>query len=141
MLAMARRITLLELDTVFAVCRLPTGANVGWAFEGSPPELLSVTRSRTEMEGTTVICDVAKVPSGVEADWGWHGFRFAGAFAFGETGVLDAVLSVLAEAKVPVLALASFETDYLLVKAERVDRLKQLLTESGHEVFRLAEFE
>ena len=133
---MARSVTLLELDMVFAVCRLPTAADVSWVFRGPPGELVSVTRSETEVEGTTVICDVADVPGGVEADYGWHGFRFDGVFAFGEVGVLESVLTVLADSGVPVLVVSSFEADYLLVKAERVDRLKRALLDAGHQVRR-----
>ncbi|MEL7239410.1 MAG: ACT domain-containing protein, partial [Planctomycetota bacterium] len=128
---------LLELDTVFSVCRLPLDADIAWAM-GKPAELVSIVRSTSEAQGTTVICDVAIVPEGVEADRGWHGFRFAGAFAFGETGVLESVLRGLADAGVPVLAVSTFETDYILVKAERVDRLKRELTAAGHTVGRLA---
>ena len=122
--------TLLELPGVYSICRLPTGAAVDWA----GGDFCCVMRSLSEAQETTVVCESGRVPHGVERDDGWHCFRFAGAFAFGETGVLDSVLSVLAGAKVPALAQSTFETDYVLVKAERVAKVVDLLREAGHEV-------
>jgi hypothetical protein len=81
---------------------------------------------------TTVICEQDAVPADVERDDGWRALRFAGAFDFREVGVLSSVLSVLADAQVPVLTLSTFETDYLLIKSHRFDRVREVLEEAGH---------
>ena len=121
----------LELDVLpetYTICRMPHGAAAPWA-SGT---LSSVSRSAREAEGTTVISDEATVPETVEADRGWHALRIGGVFGFGEVGVLGAVLNPLARAGVPVMVVCTFETDYVLVKASRFERVRQVLLDAGH---------
>ena len=117
-----------ELPETYAICRLPHGASAPWA----SGVLSSVTRSAREAEGTTVISDEATVPGDVEANRGWRAVRIVGIFDFGEVGVLGAVLNPLARADVPVLVVCTFETDYILVKAARFDRVRGVLLDAGH---------
>lgn len=124
-------LTLSVLPGLYAICRLPLNAEIDWA----AGELVSVIRSRRDLQGTTVICDETVVPAeGVEADRGWHALRFEGLFGFGEIGVLNSVLGPLARARVPVVSVSTFETDYVLIKAHRFDRVQEVLREAGHEV-------
>ncbi len=117
-----------ELPESYAVCRMPHGADAPWA-SGT---LSSLTRSQREAEGTTVISDETTVPDTVEADRGWRAIRIVGVFGFGEVGVLGSVLNPLARAGVAVMVVCTFETDYVLVKAARFDRLKSVLIDAGH---------
>jgi hypothetical protein len=116
------------LGGVYAVCRTAAGTDTGWA----RGELVVVARSASEAMETTVICDEGSIPADIEHDRGWRAIRFAGAFDFNEVGVLAGVLGVLAEAQLPVLTVSTFETDYLLIKAHRFDRVRQVLEEAGH---------
>ncbi len=116
------------LEGAYAICRVPAGADVSWAVG----ELRVVIEARGEALATTVICDEASVPAHVERDDGWRVIRFEGVFDFSEVGVLSEVLSTLADARVPVMTVSSFETDYLLIKAVRFDRVRQVLQEAGH---------
>ena len=126
----------LELDLLpdlYAVCRLPTDAAVpAWAGDDGGT-FVCVMRSRREAQGLTVICEESRVPAeGVEADRGWSAVRFVGAFDFGEVGVLASVIVPLGRARVPAMSVSTFETDYVLFKAERLDRVRAALEEAGH---------
>ena len=124
-------LSLVTLKSIYAICRLPMAADTSWA----KGELVSVIRSRLDLQGTTVICDESSVPAeGVEADGGWHAVRFDGVFGFGEVGVLNSVLGPLSRARVPVISISTFETDYILVKAHRYDRVMEVLRDAGHTV-------
>ncbi|MFI5335915.1 MAG: ACT domain-containing protein [Opitutales bacterium] len=113
----------------YAVCRLaPVGPVPAWA---ESAEFSSVTRTAEEL---SVLCPAHHVPAGVRHQSGWRLFKFAGPLAFTETGILAAVLAPLAAAKVSVLAQATFDTDYLLVKATDLDRTVAALTAAGHSV-------
>jgi hypothetical protein len=50
------------------------------------------------------------------------------------TGVLVTLARPLAEAGVSVFVISTYDTDYLLVKEERLDLALAVLAESGHEV-------
>ena len=123
-----RSVRLQPLNGLYAICRTAAGADVSWA----RGELVVVARASGELMETTVICDETSVASGVEHDAGWRALRFVGSFGFGEVGVLVSVVGVLAEAQVPVLTVGTFETDYVLVKSERFDRVREVLEEAGH---------
>ena len=123
-----RSLTLQFLDGEYAICRVAADAPVSWA-DG---ELVSIVQARPDAMLTTVICRAAAVPPHVDHDPGWRLLRLVGPFGFGETGVLASVLAVLADAGVPVLTVCTFETDYVLFKSPRPDRVRRALEEAGH---------
>lgn len=57
-----------------------------------------------------------------------------GPLEFGLTGVLASLDVPLAESKVGILAIATYETDYVLVRKSQLDLAAQTLRERGHEV-------
>ncbi len=113
----------------FAVCRLPATAPVpDWA--GSDV-FTSVTRTGEEL---SILCPAAQVPAGTKHESGWRLLKLQGPFAFTETGILAAVLAPLAAAKIGILAMATFDTDYVLVKSTRLAEARQALEAAGHAV-------
>ena len=69
------------------------------------------------------------VPAHVPGERGLRAFKVAGPFDFTETGILAAIAGPLGEAEIPIFALSTFETDYILVPARRFDEAAQLLSE------------
>ena len=117
-----------DLPGSFAVLRLAPDADV-------PAELLvppfhSVTRTPAEL---SIVCPENAVPAGSRAETGWALLALAGPFPFEMVGVLAAVLGPLAEAGVSIFALSTFDTDYVLVKRERLADAINALTAAGHE--------
>jgi hypothetical protein len=122
-------LTLRLLPGEFAICRLSAGEPVpAWADSAA---FSSVTRTGDEL---SVICPAAQVPATVKHDAGWRALKFQGPFAFTETGILAAVVAPLAAAKVSILAIATFDTDYLLVKSAQLDLVRRALERAGHAV-------
>ena len=72
------------------------------------------------------------VPAGVRAQCGWRCLRVRGPLAFELTGVLASLAAPLAAAGVPIFALSTFDTDYLLVPGERLDEALAALGAAGH---------
>ncbi|WP_343217704.1 ACT domain-containing protein [Jiella flava] len=121
--------TLRVLDGAYAIARLdPDAALPDWA-DGSG--FVSIARSAEEL---SILCRADRVPATIRADAGWRGFQFLGPFAFDQTGIAAAVLTPLATAKIAVLLIATFDTDYLFVKIENAGRAAEILTASGHVV-------
>jgi orotate phosphoribosyltransferase len=125
-----RRLTLIPLQDVYAVCRLEPAAGIPeWATWGG---FWSVSRSPDEL---SVVCRDGDVPPGVRCERGWRGWRLAGTFGLSaETGVLAALLDPLAAAGVSIFAVSTFDTDYLFVKAENAERAADVLRRCGHAV-------
>ncbi len=124
-------VTLHLLPGEFAVARLaPDAATPVWA---DSPIFSAVTRTRDEL---SIICPAEQVPATVRHEGGWILFKFQGPFAFTQTGVLASVLAPLAEARIGILALSTFDTDYLLVKSTDLEAAVRALHSAGHSVRR-----
>lgn len=120
-------ITLHLLPGEFAVCRL-SASEPAPAWAGSAV-FSAVTRTADEL---SIICPAAQVPAAVKSDAGRRVLKFQGPFAFAETGILASVLAPLASAKISILATATFNTDYLLVKSPQLDAARRALEAAGH---------
>jgi hypothetical protein len=123
----ALRLALLE-DAI-AVCRLaPDAAVPAWAWTGEPA---SVTRTRKEL---SIVCRAEAVAEGVRREAGWRCFEVAGPLEFGLTGLLASLAAPLAAADIPIFAIGTFDTDYVMVKAEHLARAMEVLRAAGHRV-------
>jgi hypothetical protein len=58
----------------------------------------------------------------------------AGVLDLSLVGVLASLLDPLAKAGVNVFVVSTFDTDYLLVKEEKVERVMETLRRAGHAV-------
>ena len=126
-------VTLTLLPGDYAICRLaPDAADPTWARE-SPVSVIA--RTPDEL---SVLCSAEKVPRGTQCEAGWRLFKFQGPFAFTQTGILAAVLNPLAEAIVGILAVSTFDTDYVLVKDTNLRRAQDVLLAAGHVVLTAA---
>ncbi|MGB7295639.1 MAG: ACT domain-containing protein [Candidatus Aminicenantales bacterium] len=116
---------------ILAICRLPPESEVpGWASGG---EFLSITRTNDEL---SIVCPQTAVPVDVKADRDWRCLKVAGPLDLRLTGVLASLTNPLAEARINIFAISTYDTDYLLVKEENLARAIGVLTESGHRVAR-----
>jgi hypothetical protein len=116
----------------YVVCRLDPSQEVPpWAWAGTG-QLASVTRTDAEL---SIICADAAVPVTVErAERGWRALRVAGSLDFNAVGVMARLTAPLARAGISILALATFDTDYLLVREADLDRAIAALRAAGHRV-------
>lgn len=95
----------------------------------------SVVRTRDELsivcpEG---LCSQDGLPDGALAERGWLALQLEGPFPFSMTGVLASFVQPLAAEQVPIFAISTFDTDYVLIKREDLDRAVIALAAAGHE--------
>lgn len=123
------KVTLILQTGEYATCRLlPSEPVPAWADSAG---FSSITRTTAEL---SIVCAAALVPTHIRAERGWRLFQFQGPFAFTATGILSAVLTPLATAKIGILALSTFDTDYLMVKNEKLTATIAALKATGHTV-------
>ena len=89
-----------------------------------------MTRSREEL---SIVCEEQRVPEGVRGERGWVALKLEGPFPFAMTGVLASFLQPLAEEKIAIFAISTFDTDYVLVKRADLERAMKALAAAGHE--------
>jgi hypothetical protein len=122
--------TLTLLAGRLMICRLEPDAGVpAWA----TGPLTSITRTEQEL---SVVCADAAVAEEVRCERGWRAFRIEGPLDFGLVGILASVLEPMAREKIPVLAVGTFDTDYVLLKQEHTERAAEALTRAGHVIHR-----
>jgi hypothetical protein len=122
------QLVLTLLPGVCAVSRLNRDEPVPqWA----TGDFVSVTRTRDEL---SIICDQSSVPAGVRAERSWRCLKLNGPIPFEMTGVASALTAPLAADGISVFVVATFDTDYLLVRSADLDRALSALRSSGHAV-------
>lgn len=125
--------TLTWLPALYAVSRLEPSSDVpSWAWEGG---FASVTRTVDEI---SVVCEESVVPSDVRAERGWSVLKLEGPMDLCAVGVLAKMTKTLAEAGLCLFAVSTFDTDYVLVKAEAAEMAGEALRRAGYEVRREA---
>lgn len=122
--------TLLSLSIwqeTFAICRLEKDAQIpGWAFSGS---FLSITRTAEEL---SIVCPQSNVPEGIKCEKGWRCLQVQGPLDLSLTGILASVLTLLAQAGIAILAISTYDTDYVMVQEKNLERAVLLLSQAGH---------
>ena len=108
------------------VARLPgTAALPAWA-DGAG--FVSITRRQGEL---SIVCADERVPAEVRAERGWRALEVEGPIDFQAVGVLHRLTGPLARAGISVFAVATFDTDVLLVREETLGRATEALREAG----------
>src|ERR1700675_3953294 len=116
-----------------AVCRFVSNARIpAWALEGGFFCVVS-TRDELSIVCTEDICREDRLPDGALAERGWVALKLEGPFPFSMTGVLASFLQPLAEARIPIFAISTFDTDYVLVKRENLHQAVAALGSAGHD--------
>ena len=121
---------LVLLPDDYAVCRLPAGSDL-------PPGLrrgegvVSITWTPEE---TSIICTSDQAPAEGIVNTPWRCLRVNGPVNLALTGILASLVNPLAEARVNIFAFSTYDTDYLLVPAVRLDEALPALAAAGHRV-------
>jgi hypothetical protein len=108
------------------VARLPgTEAVPAWA-DGTG--FVSITRRQGEL---SIVCADERVPAEVRAERGWRALEVEGPIDFQVVGLLHGLTGPLAQAGISVFAVATFDTDVLLVREEALPRAVEVLRAAG----------
>ena len=131
MAAATRHLELSLLTERFAISRLAADSSIpGWATQGS---FFSVTRTGDEL---SIVTELSRVPANIKSQSGWRVLKVQGPFVLSEIGVLSALAAPLADAKISLFAVSTFDTDYLLVASETLSAAIAALERAGHTIHR-----
>jgi hypothetical protein len=118
-----------QLPGTFSICRLPADDPIPeWAATAS---FASITRTADEL---SIVCPTGLAPHNANCEAPWTCFKLEGPFPFAQTGVLASFIDPLATKGVPIFAIATFDTDYILVKQEFAEAALRTLQDARHEL-------
>ncbi len=114
------------LSGPYAVVRLAPEAPVpDWATKG---DFTSISRSTDEL---SIVCRANNLPPDVHSPHHWICLKLEGPFPFSQTGVLLSFIDPLSNNGIPVFAISTYDTDYVLIPEEHA-RALDILREAGH---------
>jgi uncharacterized protein len=121
------RLKFRRLPSPYAIVRLPPQAPIpNWATKG---DFTSITRTTDEL---SIVCPAESIPKDVDPGPRWLCLKLEGPFPFSQTGVLLSFIEPLSNNGVPIFAISTYDTDYILIQEEFVGAI-QLLQEAGHQ--------
>lgn len=112
------------LEETLAICRLaPTNRIPSWALE-LHEGFVSITRTKDEL---SIVCPQEAVPPDTRVEEDFRALKIPGPIPFEATGVLAALAAPLARAKIPIFAVSTFDTDYVLVRQKDLEQALKAL--------------
>ncbi len=86
-------------------------------------------------EELSLVCKTEDTPlNTTERDDGWRGFRIQGVLDFSMIGILSKLSGILADNRIGIFAVSTYNTDYILVKEENFERALEVLASEGYTV-------
>ena len=117
-------LTLEKLDRKLTVCKLPDDV----VFDRKS-SFFFIAKTDEEF---SLVCPTEETPSNIIArEDGWKAFRVQGPLDFSMTGILAKISGILAENEIPIFAVSTYNTDYILVKQENFEKAAAILAEKG----------
>ena len=121
------QLTFRVLAGSYAITRHAADAPVpDWAVKG---ELTSITRTEEEL---SIVCPLGNCPPDGGQRKRWACLKLEGPFEFSLTGVLLSFIRPLSENNIPIFAVSTYDTDYVLIPEELRDDALNLLQKAGH---------
>ncbi len=120
------KLSLKILDHALTIHRLPAASTLPSEVLGS--RFYSICKTDVEM---SIVCDSDIFLNSDGSEKGWGVIEVAGPLDFSLTGILSAITAPLAAAAIPIFAVSTFDTDYILVKKDILKRAQIVLEEAG----------
>lgn len=114
-----------KIDCDFTTCKVKSAAQIDFSRE-------FVFLSKTDDE-ISLVCDSRYLPdNAIAPEAGWKALRVSGVLDFGMIGVISKIATILAEAKIGIFVVSTYNTDYIFVKSADLDNAAGALTRNGY---------
>lgn len=119
--------TLKVIRQDFSICKLASLDQIDFT-----DEFCFVGKTDEEI---SLVCSTACVPAQALArEDGWRAFRIEGVLDFSLTGILSGISGILAEYRIGIFAVSTYNTDYILTRSGQFGLALQVLTQSGYTI-------
>ena len=115
------------LDGSFAIHRLsPNNEIPSQIYQG---QFYNITKTDEEI---SIVCSSLVHLGSESSETDWSCIKVLGPLDFSLTGILADISAVLAKAEISIFAISTFDTDYILVKSEKLPETKRALQNDGY---------
>lgn len=85
-------------------------------------------------EERSLVCPADAVPeNATKREDGWKAFRIEGVLDFSLIGILADISALLADSRIGIFAISTYNTDYIFIKEENFHRALNVLAEAGYD--------
>ena len=122
-----KNLTLIVLPQRFTICRLSPDEPIPTFFFHSP--FFSITRTSDEL---SIVLYEKMMPSDWKTETGWRCLKVIGPLDLDLSGSVASLAMPLSEAGISVFVISTYDTDYLLVRENNLEKATKILRKSGH---------
>lgn len=116
-----------RINSLFSVCKITDISKVN--FED---EYWFLSKTDEEL---SLVCQTKYVPeNNIACENGWRAFRIQGILDFSLIGILSKISTLLAESKIGIFAISTFNTDYILVRENQFELALEVLKKAGYSI-------
>jgi hypothetical protein len=131
-----KKLILSVLEGKFGILRLEKGSEIPiWIHKS---DFFSLTRTPEEL---SIVCQENDIPvntpADIRAERGWNCLKVEGPLDVGLTGILAGISRILAEQRISIFAISTYDTDYILVREKNLERAAEALANEGYEIRKL----
>ncbi len=116
------KLNLCILEDLFTIHRLSPKSKIPNQVYQS--HFYSISKTDEEL---SIVCPSSVSLIAEKSEAGWSCIKILGPLDFSLSGILANISSVLAKAKISIFAISTFDTDYILVKSEKLSIAKKTL--------------
>jgi uncharacterized protein len=91
----------------------------------------TITKTKDEI---SIVCETGLVNEYRKEESGWKILKIIGPLDFGLIGILSKISTILADAKISIFAISTFDTDYIMIKEENIGKSIRVLKKNGYEM-------
>lgn len=116
-----------KLAPLFSICRVAD-------YSGVDPDQPFCFTGCTDAE-KSLVCPEDRVPGNtLSRDDGWRAFRICGVLDFSLIGILARIAQILASERIGIFAVSTYNTDYILTRADQYEKALAALRRAGYTV-------
>lgn len=123
--------TMKLLKDTYAVCRLAKDDKLPAWINNS--EFYSVTKTADEL---SIVCLQKSIPNDVKCEKDWRILKVEGPLDFSLIGILSSISTILAQKRISIFAVSTYDTDYILVKDADIDYAVKALADENYEIIK-----
>ncbi len=113
----------------YGICRLlPSEPLPVWVPNS---DFYSITKT---MEELSIVCALEQIPTGILCERDWRSLKIEGTLDFSLIGILSSISTILAQSKISIFAISTYDTDYILVKDKDIEDAITALTKQGYRI-------
>ena len=94
-------------------------------------DFFSITKTEDEI---SVVMLQDKISSDVKVEKDWRILKVEGTLDFSLIGILAKISGILAKNSISIFVISTFNTDYILVKEEKIEKAMTVLSKEGYEI-------